>query len=369
MGVDHVQQQVGIARLLERGAERLDQLVRQVTDEADGIGEDHRTDVVELQTAQGRIEGGEQLVGSEDVSLGQRIEQGRLAGVGIADQRDHRNLRALAPAPRQLALATHLLQALLDLANAHAQQAAVGFQLGLARTAQADTALLPLQVGPATHQTRAQVIQLGQLDLQLALVGARALGEDVENQTGTVQHATLEHPLEVALLTGRKGVIEDDQVGRVALDLIADLLDLAAADQEAGARLMPGNVDEANHLGACRTSQLEKLVGIFTRLGRLTFQMNQNGPVTALMALKEQDWRLRLFVVARFALLAAGQTDRTARNHGGNGVLVDHLADGVLQQDDELVERLDLTLQFDAVDQIDGDRNAFLTQGIQVRVL
>ncbi|MNY51159.1 hypothetical protein D3C86_1867240 [compost metagenome] len=85
VSIDHVQQQVGIARFLERGAERLDQLVRQVTDEADGIGEDHRTDVVELQTAQGRIEGGEQLVGSEDIRLGQRIEQGRLAGVGIAD--------------------------------------------------------------------------------------------------------------------------------------------------------------------------------------------------------------------------------------------------------------------------------------------
>ena len=50
-------------------------------------------------------------------------------------------------------------------------------------------------------------------------------------------------------------------------------------------------------------------------------------------------------------------------------MLVDHLADGVLQQDDELVERLDLTLQLDTVDQIDGNRNTFLTQGIEVRVL
>ena len=37
--VDDVQQQVGVADLLERRAERLDQLVRQVAHEADGVGE------------------------------------------------------------------------------------------------------------------------------------------------------------------------------------------------------------------------------------------------------------------------------------------------------------------------------------------
>src|SRR5690606_40213156 len=38
-----------------------------------------------------------------------------------------------------------------------------------------------------------------------------------------------------------------------------------------------------------------------------------------------------------FITTLSRQTHRTARNHGGNGMLVDHLADGVLQQDDELV--------------------------------
>ena len=38
-GVDHVQQQVGLARLRERRAEGRDQLVRQVADEADGVGQ------------------------------------------------------------------------------------------------------------------------------------------------------------------------------------------------------------------------------------------------------------------------------------------------------------------------------------------
>src|SRR5690606_15202972 len=70
-----------------------------------------------------------------------------------------------------------------------------------------------------------------------------------------------------------------------------------------------------------------------------------------------------------FITALSRQTHRTARNHGGNGMLVDHLADGVLQQDDELVEGFDLPLQLDAVDQIDGYRNTFLAQDVQVRVL
>ena len=42
--------------------------------------------------------------------------------------------------------------------------------------------------------------QLGQLHLQLALEGARPLGEDVKDQTGAVQHATLEVALKITLL-------------------------------------------------------------------------------------------------------------------------------------------------------------------------
>src|SRR5690606_11293422 len=57
------------------------------------------------------------------------------------------------------------------------------------------------------------------------------------------------------------------------------------------------------------------------------------------------------------------------RHHGGNGVLVDHLADCVAQQDHELVEGFDHALQLDAVDQVDRDGNAFAPQRIQERIL
>ena len=50
-------------------------------------------------------------------------------------------------------------------------------------------------------------------------------------------------------------------------------------------------------------------------------------------------------------------------------MLVDHLRDSVLEEYNVLVKRLNLALQFDAIDEIDGDRYVFLAQNVQKRVL
>ena len=60
--------------------------------------------------------------------------------------------------------------------DALADHAAVELDLRFARAAaRADAAALALQVGPAPHQPRRQVLQPRQLDLQLAFVALRAL--------------------------------------------------------------------------------------------------------------------------------------------------------------------------------------------------
>ena len=61
-------------------------------------------------------------------------------------------------------------------------QPAVGLELRLAGTAHADAALLALEVGPAAHQAAGDVLQLRELDFELALEAAGALREDVEDQ-------------------------------------------------------------------------------------------------------------------------------------------------------------------------------------------
>ena len=75
--VDDVQDQVGVGDLLQRRAERLDQLVRQVPDEPDGVGERVVAAVGGLGPADRRVEGGEQRVLDEHAGAGEPVQQAR----------------------------------------------------------------------------------------------------------------------------------------------------------------------------------------------------------------------------------------------------------------------------------------------------
>ncbi|RMP65068.1 hypothetical protein ALQ18_05181 [Pseudomonas marginalis pv. marginalis] len=362
--IDHVQQQVGVARLFERRPECLDQLVRQVTNEPHGVGQHDRPQVIQFETAQGRVEGGEELVGRVNVGLGHVVEQCRFAGVGIAHQGNRRNIGTHTPASRLLALAAYFFEATLDLSQANPQQAPVGFQLGFTRATHADTTTLTLKVSPATHQPRAHVVKLGQFNLELAFMGTGALGENIENQTRAVDHAALEHSFEVTFLTGREDVIEDHQIGLFGMHQVAQFLDLAAANQEFGGWPMTRYVKKRNGLGAGRICQLLKLLRIFARLRVLSIQVNEDYSLTTTVALKEQRRLLSgvtWLSVSLLAIRCARQTNWTNRNDCRDSVLVNHLADGVFQQNHELVERLDRALQLDTVDQIDGNPNFLFT--------
>ena len=63
------------------------------------------------------------------------------------------------------------------------------------------------------------------------------------------------------------------------------------------------------------------------------------------------------------------EVDRAAGYHSGDGVLVDHLGHSIAQQHHVLVERFDVTLQLDAVDQVDRHRNMLFAQQVQEGVL
>jgi hypothetical protein len=86
-------------------------------------------------------------------------------------------------------------------------------------------------------------------------------------------------------------------------------------------------------------------------------------------AIRRADSRAGSVGRRRFTALGHGKIDGTPRHYGRDGVLVDHLRDGIAQQDNILVERFDLPLQLDAVDKIDGNRDVFSAQGIQEWIL
>src|SRR5262245_43599842 len=105
-------EEVGVDDLLEGRTERLDQLVRESLHEADGVGGEHGFATGQAELAGGGVEGGEEAVLDQHVGVGQAVEQGGLARVRVADQRDRGTRAALAA----LALRGAVLRQTVELA-------------------------------------------------------------------------------------------------------------------------------------------------------------------------------------------------------------------------------------------------------------
>src|SRR5438132_1504531 len=169
-------------------------------------------------------------------STGAAVRGARLPGVRVADERDARHARAPPAGALQTPGHLHALELASDLHHAAADDATVRFELGLARPPSADAATEPLEVRPLPDEPRQQIRELRQLDLQLALARARALGEDVEDQRRPVDDLQAERLGDVALLARRERVVADDEVGRPRLRGAPELLDLPLAEVESRCR-------------------------------------------------------------------------------------------------------------------------------------
>jgi hypothetical protein len=177
-----------------------------------GIGQDRLVEAGHGEFAHRRIERREQQVLRHDVGAGEPVEQRRLAGIGVADQSDHRPRRTLPPRTMQGASPRYLLQLPAQLRHPIADQPPVGLDLGFAGAAEKPEATaLTLEVSPASHKATGLVIEMGELDLQPPFRGRGALAEYFEDQAGAVDHLGLDRGLEVALLDGRDRGIDDDQ--------------------------------------------------------------------------------------------------------------------------------------------------------------
>ena len=256
--VDDVEDQIGEPRLLERRAERLDQLVRKLANEADGVG--HQ--VVAAAGPHhpcGRVQRVEQAVPNSDLGAGQRVQQRRLPGVGVARECDPRQVGALAFGPHHRPVRADVDELALQCGDPVAREPAVGLDLGLARSSGADAATEPLQVGPQPAHAREVVLQLGELDLELALGGVRVGGEDIQDHGGPVDHRHPDCLLEIALLPGRQLVVARNQIRVGRRHVRLDLVELAGTDVAVRVRLIAPLDDLADGHDAGGQEQLAQL--------------------------------------------------------------------------------------------------------------
>ena len=243
--------------------ERVDQLVGQLADEADGVGEEVGA-ALEAQRARRRVERVEQPVAHADVGARQRVEQRRLARVRVAGERDRRQVRALALGALRRARGAHAVELAAQRGDPVARQPAVGLDLRLARAAGADaadaaTGAQTLEMRPEPAHAGHVVLELGELDLQLAVGRARVDGEDVEDHGGAVDHRHPELLLEVALLARGELVVAGDEVRVRLLDQQLELLDLARPEVEVRVRLVALLDQLADDGDAGRAQQLLEL--------------------------------------------------------------------------------------------------------------
>ena len=113
------------------------------------------------------------------------------------------------------------------------------------------------------------VLELRQLDLELALGAPGVLGEDVEDELRAVDDTGRQRVLERALLR-RVELVVDEQHLRVGLLVLRlQLLELALAHVAAGIRMLPLLHEVADRLDARRASELAQLGELVLGVGAL----------------------------------------------------------------------------------------------------
>jgi hypothetical protein len=141
--------------------------------------------------------------------------------------------------------------------------------LGLARASGADAAAEPLEVLPHPPHPRQVVLELRELDLELALGAASVLGEDVEDQLRAIDHPCLEQVLETPLLTRRELVVDDQRLGARLPERALELVELPLADVGARIRPQPRLHEGRDGIDAGRPRQLADLGEFLAGIGSL----------------------------------------------------------------------------------------------------
>ena len=128
----------------------------------------------------------------------------------------------------QRAGTAHLLKLLADALDPLADDAPVGLDLGFAGAAEkAEATALTLEVSPGAHEPALLIDEMGELDLQAPFPRPRPRAEDLENESGAVEHFDSPFGFEIALLHWCQRMIDDHELRALGADQTFKLGDLA----------------------------------------------------------------------------------------------------------------------------------------------
>src|SRR5262249_14889332 len=162
--------------------------------------------------------------------------------------------------------AANLLDVGADRVNARPDAAAIGLELRLAGTPRADSAAQSRQRVAGADQSRQQILQLRELDLELAFPRPRPPREDVEYQLRPIDDRAADLLLDLPQLRRRQLVVEDHDVDVGLGARGCERLHLPRAEERRWVRLGTLLQDAQGDVGARGLRQTGELVERSLRL-------------------------------------------------------------------------------------------------------
>ncbi len=182
-----------------------------------------------------RIERREYLVLGEYARPRDAIEEGGLARVRIAHDRDDRIGHAGAAGAMQRPCLHHPREVFLDALDALFQHAAIEFDLGFARaTEEAESRRAGAPSASTAHEAALLIGEMSSSTCSVPL-GWPHVGRRSPDQPRPIENLAVPGLLQIALLNGRYGVVDNHETDVAVLHEVADLLHLARA-----AKSVPG---------------------------------------------------------------------------------------------------------------------------------
>ena len=259
--VHHHDQQVGFQGGFQGGLESVDKGVGQVGDEAHRVRQDDGRVGVGTEGSEGGVEGGEELVLLQNLGQAHAVHQGGFSRIGVSHQ-CHGQGVVLPLFALLLPGFGDLLQFFFVVLDAVADHAAIQLNLLFPLAApDSDASLLPSQVAPHSRQSGEQILQTGDLNLNLCLPGSGVLSEYFQDDVDPIDHGQASDLPDVSDLSGRQFKVKGQQCASLLLRLGGNFFEFSGAQDGGGIRLfalLDVFVTRFRPKGAQKFSQFQK---------------------------------------------------------------------------------------------------------------